>query len=104
MNVSKIESSLTLEVFYFIHHAVSYCLSPLNPPAGVVITTVVEGSVIIYKCEEGLVIEGEVMALCGADGEWRPHPTSLNCSDSIDVASELLPTSITSGTTHGKLA
>jgi hypothetical protein len=56
-----------------------------------VITTIVEGSIITYQCEEGLMndSEGEVNALCGADGEWRPHPTALNCSD---VTSEMLPT------------
>jgi hypothetical protein len=71
-----------------------------------VITTIVEGSVITYQCVEKLVndSEGEVKALCGADGEWRPHPTALNCSDNTDVASEMLPTRFANRTTQGKLA
>jgi hypothetical protein len=69
-----------------------------------VITTIVEGSVITYHCEEGLMIEGEVEALCGADGEWRPHPSNLNCSGntvSRDTTSSVVNGTVTS--TLGKV-
>ena len=52
------------------------CPPPPDPPAGVVMTPIVEGSVISYQCGEV-----ETLVLCGDDGNWRPHPTTLTCSD-----------------------
>ena len=42
--------------------------------SGVEVITIGEG-VIAYQCEEGLVSEGRVEAMCGDDGRWSPDPT-----------------------------
>ena len=49
----------------------SNCPPPPDPPP------IVEGSV-ISQCGEV-----ETLVLCGDDGNWRPHPTTLTCSDII---------------------
>ena len=46
--------------------------------SGVEVITIGEG-VIAYQCEEGLVPEGRVEAMCGADGKWSPDPTQHMC-------------------------
>ena len=63
---------------------VSLCPPPAVPP-GVVVSSVVEGSVIAYQCGEGLVSEDaeSLQALCGADGNWSPDPTTLTCRNNI---------------------
>ena len=43
---------------------------------GVEVITIGEG-VIVYQCEEGLVPEGRVEAMCGVDGRWSPNPYAL---------------------------
>ena len=48
----------------------------MNP--GVEIITIGEG-VIAYQCEEGLVPEGRVEAMCGDDWRWSPEPTQHMC-------------------------
>ena len=66
--------------------AVSFTLIQCFPPSaanGVSIspyTATTEGSVIVLKCEEGLVPEESIMALCGNDRRWYPDPTTLNCT------------------------
>ena len=50
------------------------CLLPPDPPADVVMTHIVEWSVISYQCGEV-----ETLVLCGDDGNWRPHPTTITC-------------------------
>ena len=49
---------------------------------GVEVITIGEG-VIAYQCEEGLVPEGRVEAICGVDGRWSPDPTQHMCSDTM---------------------
>ena len=65
---------------------ISFTLVQCFPPSaanGVLIlpyTATTEGSVIELKCEEGLVPEESIMAVCGNDRRWYPDPTTLNCS------------------------
>ena len=65
--------------------AISFTLVQCFPPSaanGVLIspyTATTEGSVIVLKCEEGLVPEESIMAVCGNDRRWYPDPTTLNC-------------------------
>ena len=66
--------------------AISFTLIQCFPPSaanGVLIspyTATTEGSVIVLKCEEGLVPEESIMAVCGNDRRWYPDPTTLHCS------------------------
>ena len=46
--------------------------------SGVEVITIGEG-VIAYQCEEGLVPEGRVEAMCGDDGRWSPDPAQHMC-------------------------
>ena len=58
------------------------CFSP-SAANGVLIspyTATTEGSLIELKCEEGLVPEESIMAVCGNDRRWYPDPTTLNCT------------------------
>ena len=50
------------------------CPLPPDSPADVVMTPIVEGSVLSYQCGEV-----ETLVLCGDDGNWRPHPTTITC-------------------------
>ena len=65
---------------------ISFTLVQCFPPSvanGVLIlpyTATTEGSVIVLKCEEGLVPEESIMAVCGNDRRWYPDPTTLNCT------------------------
>ena len=44
-------------------------------------TATTEGSVIVLNCEEDLVPEESIMAVCGNDDKrWYPDPTTLNCT------------------------
>ena len=66
--------------------AISFTLIQCFPPStlnGVLIspyTATTEGSVIVFQCEEGLVPEENIMAVCGNDRRWYPDPTTLNCT------------------------
>ena len=66
--------------------AISFTLIQCLPPSaanGVSISPYIattEGSVIVLKCEEGLVPEESIMAVCGNDRRWYPDPTTLNCT------------------------
>ena len=66
--------------------AISFTLIQCFPPPavnGVSISpysATTEGSVIVLKCEEGLVPEESIMAVCGNDRRWYPDPTTLNCT------------------------
>ena len=59
--------------------------------SGVEVITIGEG-VIAYQCEEGLVPERRVEAMCGVDGRWSPVPTQNMCS-------EIMTTTTTTATT-----
>ena len=66
--------------------AISFTLIQCFPPSaanGMLIspyTATTEGSVIVLKCEEGLIPEESIMAVCGNDRRWYPDPTTLNCT------------------------
>ena len=58
----------------------------MNGSFGGDITSTVEGSEITYQCDDGLTPEGNVTAVCGEDGEWRPNPGDVECrSTSEDI-------------------
>ena len=65
-------------------------LPPVNP--GVEVITIGEG-VIAYQCEEGLVPEGRVEAMCGDDGRWSPDPTQHMCNNTMTTATSTSATS-----------
>ena len=52
---------------------------PVNGSFGGDITSTVEGSEITYQCDDGLSPEGNMTAVCGEDGEWRPNPGDVEC-------------------------
>ena len=54
--------------------------------SGVEVITIGEG-VIAYQCEEGLVPEGRVEAMCGVDGRWSPDPTQHMCRTTTTATS-----------------
>ena len=51
----------------------------MNGSFGGDITSTVEGSEITYQCDDGLTPEGNMTAVCGEDGEWRPNPGDVEC-------------------------
>ena len=68
-------------------------LPPVNP--GVEVITIGEG-VVAYQCEEELVPEGRVEAMCGVDGRWSPDPTQHMCNTLVTIT---LTTMDATGTT-----
>ena len=52
--------------------------------SGVKVITIGEG-VIAYQCEEELVPEGRVEAMCVADGRWSPDPAQYMCRTIINL-------------------
>ena len=43
-------------------------------------TNTKEGSVVVFQCDPGFVPEGEMVAVCGSDGQWTPNPGGVTCS------------------------
>ena len=39
----------------------------------------IEGSVITFQCNPGLLPEGETTAICTNAGIWRPDPAGVEC-------------------------
>ena len=64
--------------------------------SGVEVITIGEG-VIAYQCEEGLVPEGRVEAMCGVDGRWSPDPAQHMCIE-IETTTTTTATTATSAT------
>ena len=56
------------------------CMPPSVSP-GVRITTIREGQVIAYQCEEGFVPEGRVESQCDINKKWSPDPTLHACRE-----------------------
>ena len=54
--------------------------------SGVEVITIGE-RVIAYQCEEGLVPEGRVEAMCGVDRRWSPDPTQHTCGTTTTATS-----------------
>ena len=83
----ELEQIITIIIFMPDHsHAVSCPLPPMTP--GVEVITIGEG-VIAYQCEEGLVPEGRVEAMCGDDGRWSPNLTQHMCNDSMNSSASV---------------
>ena len=62
------------------------CRVPDEPMSGTILDygniVTIEGSVITFQCNSGLLPEGEMTATCGNDGIWRPDPAAVDCSGS----------------------
>ncbi|ELU05207.1 hypothetical protein CAPTEDRAFT_227166 [Capitella teleta] len=51
------------------------CAAPLEPNAGSIqVDTLIVGSTVIYRCNEGRVMVGNESAQCTDRGEWSSHP------------------------------
>ena len=67
---------------------------------GVEVITIGHGEgVIAYQCEEGLVPEGRVEAMCGDDGRWSPDPTQHMCTTLTTIPPTTTTTTDATGTT-----
>jgi len=53
-------------------------LPPKNGSIGVY-TSAVEGSMVAFFCNEGLIPEGQINATCVSNGSWTPNPADLVC-------------------------
>ena len=58
------------------------CGAPPPPINGYVQshTNTTEDSVVVLQCDPGFVLEGEMTAVCGSDGQWTPNPGGVTCS------------------------
>ena len=61
---------------------------PVNGSFGGDITSTVEGSEITYQCNDGLTPEGNMTAVCGEDGEWRPNPGDAECRSTSEGSND----------------
>ena len=52
------------------------CGDPAPPPHGSIglYNSTVEGTILIFKCDEGYTPTGEMTTTCTADGNWEPNP------------------------------
>ena len=41
------------------------------------------GSEIVYRCQSGLLPEGNMTSVCGGDGRWNPDPATLLCEGKL---------------------
>ena len=57
------------------------CGPPVVPHHGSLenYTSTTEGSEVFYSCDQHLVLEGRMRAVCTRNG-WTPNPADLNCS------------------------
>ena len=64
-------------------HAVD-CGPPIAPQRGSLesYTATTEGSEVFYRCNQGLVPEGRMRAMCTRNG-WSPNSADLNCTESM---------------------
>ena len=54
-------------------------LPPMNGSIGHYISTV-EGSVVVFYCNEGLIPAGQMNTTCASNGSWTPNPAELICN------------------------
>ena len=47
------------------------------------VTSTTVGSEIHYKCQTGLLPEGNITSVCGGDGRWNPDPATLLCEGKL---------------------
>jgi len=52
---------------------------PVNVSTNVYNSTL-EGTELFYHCNPGLVPEGQIRAVCTANGSWIPSPADLVCT------------------------
>ena len=47
------------------------------------VTNTTLGSEIAYRCQSGLLPEGNITSVCGEDGRWNPDPATLLCAGKL---------------------
>ena len=70
-------------VLGFAALSVATCHDPIPPMKGSIggYTSTVEGSVVAFYCNEGLIPLGQMNATCASNGSWTPNPAELICSE-----------------------
>ena len=63
--------------------SVANCHDPIPPMKGSIggYTSTVEGSVVAFYCNEGLIPLGQMNTTCASDGSWTPNPAELICNE-----------------------
>ena len=63
--------------------SVATCHDPIPPMKGSIggYTSTVEGSVVAFYCNEGLIPLGQMNTTCASNGSWTPNPAELICSE-----------------------
>ncbi len=65
---------------YIVH-----CSLPVEPSNGAIVDyeilndTVLEGTVLTYQCDNGLLLTGPNTITCTNDGVWSPEPETILC-------------------------
>ena len=67
----------------FVPFSVATCHDPIPPMNGSIggYTSTVEGSVVAFYCNEGLIPLGQMNTTCTSNGSWTPNPAELICSE-----------------------
>ena len=70
-------------VLVFVPLSVATCHDPIPPMKGSIggYTSTVEGSVVAFHCNEGLIPLEQMNATCTSDGSWTPNPAELICNE-----------------------
>ena len=63
--------------------SVANCHDPIPPMKGSIggYTNTVEGSVVAFYCNEGLIPAEQMNTTCASDGSWTPNPAELICNE-----------------------
>ena len=63
--------------------SVATCHDPIPPLSGSIggYTSTVEGSVVAFYCNEGLIPAGQMNTTCASNGSWTPNPAELICNE-----------------------
>jgi len=51
-----------------------------------------EGSEVVFQCNQEFAPKGEMMTVCGYDGQWNPIPGNVTCSPSPSPIPTFIPT------------
>ena len=68
----------------FAHPSGATCHDPLPPMKGSFghYTSTVEGSVVVFYCNEGLIpVVGQINTTCASNGSLTPNPAELICNE-----------------------
>ena len=70
-------------VLEFAPFSVATCHDPTPPMNGSIggYTSTVEGSVVAFYCNEGLIPAEQMNTTCASNGSWTPNPAKLICSE-----------------------